>query len=175
MMVTVNKYNILLRFLHWIMGVLIIGLVIMGFYMGSADSNIKPFLYSWHKTLGITMLGLVILRLIIRFTTKIPPMPQGSNIILNYISKMVHWALYLFMFIMPLSGYIMSSASQRHFKWFFDIDVPLLISKNAEIASNAHNLHTTAPYILVAFIVLHFLGALKHLIINRENILKRIW
>ena len=157
------------------MALLIIGLIIMGFTMSNMDNSLKPTIYGLHKSFGITVLGLALLRLLLRIFTKVPPMPKNSNIFLNYISRFTHWGLYCFMFIMPLSGYVMSSASQRSFKWFFNIDVPLLIDQNTEIAQNAHNAHINAPYVLIALIGLHLLGTLKHLIINKENIVKRIW
>ncbi|MBQ4875317.1 MAG: cytochrome b [Rickettsiaceae bacterium H1] len=169
----VKKYNLFLRFMHWFMAMLIIGLIIVGFNMGKADDAIKPFIYGIHKAIGVTIIGLVLLRLLIRIFTVIPPMP--NNFLLDYIARIVHWCLYLLMFSMPISGYIMSSSSGRNFTWFFDINVPLLIEKNQKLAVSAHTLHVVGAYVFVVFISLHFLGTLKHLIIDKENILKRIW
>lgn len=169
------KYNLSLRLLHWIMAILIISLIFIGFFMVSASDALKPTLYSLHKATGITVLALIVLRLSIRLFSINPPLPTNSNYMLNFIARLVHWLLYLFMFIMPMSGYIMSSASQRHFTWFFDLDVPLLVGQNMTLAMNAHSIHVVSAYIITSLIALHLLGTIKHLVIDKINILKRIW
>ena len=169
----VKKYNFFLRIMHWFMAILIIGMIIMGFNMSKADDVMKPLVYGLHKAVGITVMGGVILRLLIRYFTIKPLMPNNS--ILDYLARVVHFCLYFIMLSMPISGYVMSSASGREFTWFFDITVPLLIYKNEQLASNAHIIHTFMSYALVAFISMHFLGTLKHIIVDKQNILKRIW
>ncbi|MCV3769404.1 MAG: cytochrome b/b6 domain-containing protein, partial [Wolbachia pipientis] len=83
-----------------------------------------------------------------------------------------HFFLYSLMVLMPLSGYIMSSASGIKIKYLFHI--PLLIDKNKELSNIANKLHSIFAYFMIFSITLHILGTLKHTFINKQNILKRI-
>ncbi len=76
------------------------------------------------------------------------------------------------MVLMPLSGYVMSSASGKKIKYFFHI--PLLINQNKDLANTANQLHSMLAYFMVLFIILHILGALKHTFIDKQNIFKRM-
>ncbi len=155
------------------MAAMIFMLIVVGFNMGGAPDDMKPFLYRIHKAFGITVLLLVFVRLLFRFCTTVPKMPDNS--FLNRIAKVVHWLLYLTMFSIPISGYVISSASGKPISWFFGIDIPLFIDKSVEITGYASTMHLLGVRIFIVMILLHFLGTLKHLVINKENILKRIW
>lgn len=141
--------------------------------MGTADNAIKPLMYGLHKATGITVLFLVIIRVAIRLNTKTPPAVSKGAI--DLIVRSVHFMLYLLMFCLPISGYIMSSASGRDFTWYFDIKIPLIINKSQTLALYAHNAHSIIAYSLTALIAMHLLGTAKHIFIDKKNILKRIW
>ncbi|MDR1139913.1 MAG: cytochrome b [Rickettsiales bacterium] len=169
-----EKYNLSLRIIHWLMAVFIIGMLCSGLYMKSltVSNEIKFSMYTIHKACGITIFGLVIVRILFRAFTYVPPLPASFSRFEINISKIVHFGLYALMILVPLSGYVMSSASGRGIKYFFHI--PLLINKNKELASAANGLHSILAYFMIFFIVLHILGALKHIFIDKQNIFKRI-
>ncbi|MCM1001964.1 cytochrome b [Wolbachia pipientis] len=169
-----NKYSLGLRIIHWLMAVFIIGMLCSGFYMKSlpVSNEFKFSMYTIHKACGVTVFGLVVIRILFRAFTCIPPLPASFSRFEINISKTVHFGLYALMILVPLSGYVMSSASGRGIKYFFHI--PLLISKNKELASAANGLHSILAYFIVFFIVLHILAALKHTLIDKQNIFKRI-
>ncbi|MDR2977857.1 MAG: cytochrome b [Rickettsiales bacterium] len=169
-----NKYSLGLRIIHWLMAVFIIGMLCSGFYMkGLPVSNeIKFNIYAIHKACGVTVFGLVVIRIFFRAFTCVPPLPANFSRLIINASKAVHFGLYSLMILMPLSGYVMSSASGKKIKYFFHI--PWLISKNKELASTANGLHSILAYFIVFFIVLHILAALKHTLIDKQNIFKRI-
>lgn len=169
-----DKYSLPLRVIHWLMAIFIIGMLCSGFYMKSlpVSSEIKFSIYSIHKACGITVLLLVIIRIFLRIFTYAPPFSASFSMFIVTVSKAVHFGLYFLMVLMPLSGYVMSSASGIRIKYFFHI--PLLINKNIELASAANNLHSILAYFLLLLITLHILGALKHTLIDKQNIFKRI-
>ncbi|MGL9717954.1 MAG: cytochrome b [Wolbachia sp.] len=169
-----EKYNLGLRIIHWLMAVFIIGMLCSGFYMKSlpVSNEIKFSIYAIHKACGVTILGLVIIRIFFRVFTCVPLLPVNFSRFEVNASKTVHFCLYSLMILIPLSGYVMSSASGIKIKYFFHI--PLLISKNKELANAANGLHSILAYFIIFFITLHILAALEHTFIDKQNIFKRI-
>src|ERR1700721_1488505 len=107
---TENSFGLIARSLHWIMAILIFGMLILGLYMiGLPISLEKLKLYGWHKEWGFVVLGLLIIRLVWR---AINVTPNLSLPLLEHIAaRLVHWAFYLLLIAMPLTGWLMSSAS----------------------------------------------------------------
>lgn len=169
-----DKYSLGLRVIHWLMAVFIIGMLCSGLYMKSLplSNEIKFNIYAIHKACGITILGLIIVRIFFRVFTYVPPLPANFSRLVINVSKTVHFGLYSLMVLMPLSGYVMSSASGKQIKYFFHI--PLLINQNKDLANAANQLHSVFAYFMILFIILHILGALKHTFIDKLNIFKRM-
>ena len=171
-----TKYHSLVRIMHWLTGIPIILMVIMGFClkMDVFPSN-YPIgeLYTLHKAIGIILLSLLILRLVCRFISIIPPYPNSFPHYLILVSKITHLGLYITSITMAMSGYIMSSASGRAIK-IFSFDVPLLIENNKNIANIAQQCHNICAYMLSILIIMHILAALKHKFIDKDNIFNRI-
>ncbi|WP_333022930.1 cytochrome b [Wolbachia endosymbiont of Pentidionis agamae] len=169
-----NKYSLSLRIIHWLMALFIIGMLISGFYMKSLPGSnaIKFSIYAVHKACGLTIFGLVIVRILFRVFTYVPPFLASFSNFTIAITKIVHLGLYFIMIAMPLSGYIMSSASGINIKYFFH--VPLFIEKNKKLAVIANESHSVLAYLIIFLISLHLIGTLKHLLIDKQNILKRI-
>src|SRR5437764_14708296 len=114
---TNSNYGIVAISLHWLMAVLIIGLLIIGLYMVSLPKGPdKFFLIGWHKQLGVVVLGLGIFRLIWRLLNIRPPLllPWWEK----FAALTVHWGCYGFMLALPLSGWLMSSASGYEVSFF---------------------------------------------------------
>ncbi|QKX01330.1 cytochrome B [Wolbachia endosymbiont of Dipetalonema caudispina] len=156
------------------MATFITSMLCFGFYMKSlpANNKTKSNMYTVHKTCGITVFVLAITRIFFRIFTHIPPFPENFSRLEINVSKVIHFFLYFLMVLMPLSGYIMSSASGIKIKYLFHI--PLLIDKNKELSNIANKLHSIFAYFMIFSITLHILGTLKHTFINKQNILKRI-
>ena len=170
-----QKYHYSLRILHWVVAILTFCMIGVGFYMtGYAVAPQKYEMYATHKSLGMTIFFLLVLRFFLRKFLGIPDMPRQLSKFEKVASKIVHYFLYLLLLFAALSGYVMSSAGGRAMSWFYLFDVPLLIPLNKYVASFAHDLHSVLPYILLAIIALHILAALKHVLIDKVNIIKRI-
>nr|WP_255453347.1 cytochrome b [Wolbachia endosymbiont of Atemnus politus] len=137
------------------------------------SSEIKFSIYAIHKACGITILGLVAVRIFFRVFTCVPPLPANFSRFEVNSSKTVHFCLYFLMILIPMSGYVMSSASGIKIKYLFYI--PLLISKNKELANAANGLHSMLAYFIIFFITLHILAALKHTFIDKQNALYRLY
>jgi len=165
--------------IHWLMAIMIFGLIISGNYMVGLDANIttnKYDIYKIHKSFGVTIIFLLIIRLIIRKTTSIPPMSENFSKIEKILAYLAHGLLYLFMIAVALSGYIMSDAA-NYLIMCFGLEMPDFIEKDKGLSEVARSLHTISPYIMLCLISIHILAALKHLFFDvaSKNVLKKMW
>lgn len=158
-----DKYPILMRLMHWLFALLILSLIAVGWYMEGLDKSVsyKYDLYHLHKSFGVLVIFLLFARLVVRWASKIPDLPDSMPAYQRKLGRLVHWLLYLFMFLVPLSGYMMSDAGGRDVP-LFNLTMPSFLEKNPELASRLHDIHVTIPYVLLGIIVLHTLAAIKH-------------
>jgi cytochrome b561 len=160
--------------MHWLMSLVIIGVLAVGLYMTNMpDSDQKWQLYGLHKSFGVLVLLLLIARVFFRFNSTLPLALKGISPVELTLSKIVIAALYLLMLIIPLSGYLMSGFGGYPIS-FFGITLPELITKNPSLGGVFHSMHGYAAYAIIGFIILHTAGALKHIFIDRINILRRM-
>lgn len=171
---TRKSYGILSIFLHWIMTVLIIGLFLLGLWM--MDLTYYDAWYitapNLHRSFGMLALMLVIFRLIWRLTN---PLPEGVvKKWEQYMARVVHRLFYLLIFTVIISGYLITTADGQAVSVFGWFDVPAIIYGFDNQEDLAGNVHEVSAYILMAFIVLHTLAALKHHFINQDSTLRRM-
>lgn len=160
---------------HWGMAILIIGLLIVGFYMTELPIGVKKLtLYRYHKEFGILILMLVAFRLGWRWKSIIPPLPSHLAWWQKMGAHSVHYALYGFMIVNPLTGWMLSSSaglSVSFFGWFV---LPDLVSPNPHLREILTLIHHLLAYGLVAAICAHVGAALQHHFYYKDTILKRM-
>ena len=161
------KYHIAIRCLHWLMAICIIAMLVLGFFM---SGNLA---YNIHKTLGISLIFLIFIRIIVRLLTKAPAFPVGFKKRDIVLAKLGHFALYALMIIMPLSGWFMIDFGANPIK-VFGTELFSLVDKNKDLRKIAYQIHETLPYILIFMISAHVLAVVKHKIVDKVNLLKRI-
>lgn len=163
-----------MRLLHWTIAVLMIGLIIAGFVMSDMENSPLKFqIYGLHKSFGLAVLGFAILRWLVRISSEVPPMPDVVRWYEKMLARFTYVFMYLALLAMPISGYVMSVAGGYPVS-FFGYPVPALFPKNEGLGKIAYETHELLGWVWVALITLHVLGYLKHLIFDRENLLKRI-
>ena len=173
------KYSVGMRAVHWLMSLIIIGVLGMGLYMTglSDDHPSKWDYYALHKSFGVLVLGLILVRIILRLVSEIPETEKGIGKLYDVMSKVVIFALYVLMFCVPASGYMMSMIG-GHGVLFFGMKVPNILPEfimtKGYLGGVAYNVHIYGAYVFIAAIVLHLLGTIKHVFIDKINILKRI-
>lgn len=166
-------FGLIAILLHWIMAILIISMLALGLYMTPLPISLEKLkLYGWHKEYGFLVLALVILRLTWRLINKTPDLsiPWYEKI----AARMVHWAFYVFMFAMPISGWLITSAAGLPASFFGLLTLPNLIAPNEESRLFFQMVHQWLGYALIVTIVLHISGALKHHLIDKDDILRRM-
>lgn len=168
-----SHFGIVAIGLHWLMAILIIALLCIGLYMTTLAATPQKFaLYGYHKEFGILVLALAAFRLIWRIRNQIPSLDLPKwQVMAAYLA---HYALYFFMFAMPLSGWFMSSAAGHPPSFFGLFTLPNLVNPNKDLSHWFALAHTWLAYMLIATIGIHTLAALKHHFIDKDNILRRI-
>jgi cytochrome b561 len=168
-----NHFGLVAILLHWIMAVLIIGMLILGLYMVTLPISLEKLkLYGWHKEYGFLILALAIFRLLwrLRNVTPLLSLPPLERI----AARMVHWAFYGFMFALPITGWLITSAAGLPVSFFGLFTLPNLIAPNEGLRQLFGTVHQWLGYVLILTICLHISAALKHHFINKDDILKRM-
>ena len=173
-----EKYPVLMRLLHWLMAVMLLGLIASGWFMASLDPEVAPYkydIYFWHKSFGVVAMMLIILRIIIRLASRVPELPAGLPEHEKKLAHVAHGLLYLLMFFVPLSGLLMSDLG-GHSIPLFGLTLPDMFETNKELAGQLHSIHAFIPYVLLGIIALHILGALKHRFMDspENDVLKKM-
>jgi cytochrome b561 len=169
------KYPIALRILHWLMAVMIIGLLALGLYMAELPKGDPRHdtLYNLHKSFGVTVLALAFIRLAVRMALGAPPLPEIIPVMERRMAELGHLALYGFMFLMPVSGYVMSTSYGLSVKWF-GITLPRLMGIDRARGALAGDVHSYAAYALIGMILMHAGAVILHYVRQRVNLLKRM-
>ncbi len=168
---TKDAYDIISKSFHWVITLIILALILVGFYM--VDIPYSPWklkVYALHKSFGLLVLWLAGLRILWRVYTSPPKSLETHAKWEKELSKIIHTSLYIAMFVMPLSGWAMSSAGEYPVP-FFGFQMPDIVSKSPDLAKLFNQMHKVVAYLLVASVTLHALGAFKHHFIDRNKIL----
>lgn len=158
------KYPPGMRALHWTMAAIIIGIATLGLYMtGLPDkAPVKPELYDWHMAFGSLILFLIVVRLLVRAKSRVPPLPLTIPAWERNAARTAHALLYVCMVGVPAFGYLAASAYPPDVGiWFFGMTLPDGISKDKELAEILIEFHRYLAYSFIALIVLHVAAALK--------------
>ena len=161
--------------LHWLMAAGLIGTFALGVYMHELPfSPDKLRLYSWHKWAGVTLFMLALMRLAWRAGHRPPELPAAMSPLMRRAAAWVHAALYLLMLAIPLSGWLMSSAKGVTTVWFGVLPLPDLLGKDKALGDCLLEVHQTLNFTLLALVIGHTGAALKHHLIDRDDVLTRM-
>lgn len=170
-----ENYGTVAKSLHWLIAALVIGMIGLGLYMSGQDPSPPVFkMYALHKSVGVTILLLALLRLIWKFSGPRPSPLPNHKLWEKRLATVIHTLLYVSLFLMPLSGWIMSSAKDFSVSVFGLFTLPDLVAPNEGLAELAEEVHEIAAFTLIGMIVLHFAGAMKHHLIDRDATLRRM-
>ena len=169
------SYGLVAIILHWLMAFTVIGLFGLGLYMVELtyyDSWYKGSL-DLHKSIGITLAAILIFRILWRVFSK-QPKPVGTNTKVNQLAHTAHIAMYILLAVIVVAGYLISTADGRPIEVFTLFNVSALDFVLDDQADIAGKVHYYGACILIGFVVLHALGALKHHFIDKDKTLTRM-
>ncbi|NKJ45195.1 cytochrome B [Burkholderia sp. SG-MS1] len=168
------RYAGVLIALHWLIALGILGLLAVGFYMVGLPKGlpVKATLINLHKSLGLTVFLLVLLRIVALAAFNRPPLPP-MRAWQRAAARITQGLLYVGMIVMPLAGYLGSSFN-RFGTRFWGLLLPKWGWEDPHLRELFFGIHEVMAYVLIALIVLHVAGALKHQWIDRDNLLARM-
>jgi cytochrome b561 len=170
-----SRYTLTAIALHWLMAVLLLGMFAVGLTM--VELPLSPWklkVYSWHKWAGVTLFLLVWVRLAWRFTHRPPALPDSMPAPLKLAAHAGHGLLYLLMIAIPISGWLMSSAKGFQTVYFGVLPIPDLLDKNKELGDLLREVHEALNFLLAFVVVGHAGAALKHHLIDKDDVLTRM-
>lgn len=162
-------------FLHWLMAMLVLVAFPVGVIMHDmAFSPDKLRLMSYHKWIGVTIFLLLVVRLVWRFAHTPAPILQSIPQWQKMAATGVHVLLYVLLFAIPLSGWLMSSAKGFQTVYFGILPLPDLIGKDKLLADILSEVHEVLNITLLLLFGAHVLAALKHHFVDRDDTLARM-
>lgn len=173
------RYHPVSVLLHWVLGLALIGLFAVGLYMTDLPFSPQRLkLYNWHKWAGVTLLALSAFRLIWRLTHRPPALPVAIEAAMPGWQKLAHHAthhgLYLLFFAVPLLGWAYSSAAGFPIVLFGVLPLPDFVPVSEELAELIKPLHKLSALAMMALVLLHVAGALKHQLVDRDGLIARM-
>lgn len=174
-----TRYHPVSVLLHWVLGLALIGLFAVGLYMTDLPFSPQRLkLYNWHKWAGVTLLALSVFRLVWRLTHRPPPLPRAIETAMPRWQRLAHHAthhgLYLLFFAVPLLGWAYSSAAGFPVVLFGVLPLPDFVPVSEELAGLIKPLHKLSAFTMMALVLLHVAGALKHQFVDRDGLLSRM-
>lgn len=163
------------KFFHWSIALLVIGLLVGGLTMTEMKlSPDKIQFYALHKSVGITVLILMLLRFAWRGIDPRPEDVAGLSPTVAFAAHAVHRLLYVALIAMPISGWVYNSASNFPLQWFGVVQLPAIVAADKELKHLAHEVHEFLAWTIIALLIAHVAGALKHHLIDRDDTLRRM-
>ena len=171
-----DRWGAVSQAFHWIIVLMILGLAVVGLTLDELPRSPKYFwVYTAHKSMGITVLFLVLARIAWRLYAGAPHPVPGTPTWQERIASVTHWLLYALTLAIPLSGWLYDSASGlRPFRWFGLFDMPKLVAPNEAIRDASHNAHEWLFWVLVALVLAHAGAAFYHHVFQRDATLTRM-
>jgi len=172
-----SAYAAPLRALHWLMAAIIftaIGLGVSAINL-PRGAPLRVELLELHKSLGVTALALVVLRLAVRLLSRTPPYRPPLGRLNHLAASAAHGLIYVVMFAMPLSGYVHSMAGKHGFRWFGLFPVPSFVAPSEIADVGAGKAHYALAILLGALLTAHVLAAIWHARVRRDAVFQRMW
>lgn len=169
-----KRYGAVAQLFHWA----IVALIIIQFFLANKAAGLplgpaKIATLATHKSFGMTIFGLAILRLIWRWFNPVPSLPPGP-LWQQRAAHVSHWLLYGLILVTPIIGWLSSSARNFPVSWFGLITLPDFVEPNKAVYDFLHGTHQVLAITLLCVALVHAAAALKHHFIDRDNVLRRM-
>lgn len=171
-----SQYGLITKILHWLLCILIIVQATGGLLFDEMSKALRSTIMPYHKSLGLLILLIVVLMILLRLFTPKPAWPVSMPKWERFAAKAGHAVLYLCLLIMPLSGWLMSTAAGWP-PYFFGLGpIPMPgIPLDKALAGIASNVHSVVIWVLIVIAAIHIIAALRHHFFEKDNVLKNMW
>ncbi|SNB51662.1 cytochrome b561 [Arboricoccus pini] len=170
-----RAYTLPAVWLHWLTAILVMATLPVAWIMSSLPDNDPraDTYFTIHKSLGVTIFVLVVLRLLWRAIKPAPDLPHDIPPWQALAARINHWLLYAILLVMALSGYLLTVAAGYPLSYFGLFDVPGF-GKYETLANVADTLHVLGRFLVYLFVAVHILAAIWHVAVRRDGTLNRI-
>lgn len=167
-----GQYRPLSKWIHWMVALIVIPMVLGSFYLEDLPKLYKGNVIGLHKSLGLCVLLLMIFRVVYLYIAGRPALPSSIARWEWWLSKIVQYALYISLILMPLSGWIMSTAAGKSPNFFWLVVLPFPgIAHDKTLSDFMFDTHQTLAFMIIGLLTLHIAGALKHFFIDKDNVM----
>ncbi|WP_176962659.1 cytochrome b [Mariprofundus sp. NF] len=170
-----SQYGIIAKGFHWLLFLMLTFSVIAGNFLASMPKGVEKLQAAgMHKSFGLIILSLILMRLAWRLINTTPKHPDGTTPAKAALANAMHWGLYALMLAQPIAGILMSQAFGYPASLFGIVDFPTLIEKNIELAKLFKAAHGYIWIVLVIAVAGHVGAALYHHFIEKNDVLNRM-
>ena len=162
--------------LHWMIAALVLAMILLGQVMTEVprQTPLRGALFNFHKSLGLLVLGLVVVRLAWRVGHRPPPLPVEIPSWNRHLASLTHGSFYVLLLAQPLLGYVASVFGKYGVK-FFGVELPAWGSDNPVVREPFMAAHHLVADLLVGLIILHLAGVAWHRFGSRPELWRRMW
>jgi cytochrome b561 len=171
---TATRYGSVAQLFHWVIVVLIVTQFVLARRAEGLSPVAKIGVLATHKSVGITILALAVLRLTWRLFNPVPPLPAGTPRWQERAAHVSHFLLYALLFVQPVLGWLMSSARAFSVSWFGLVQLPDFIEPNKAAFERLRDWHEVMAWSLATIAVIHLAAALKHHFFDHDDVLRRM-
>jgi cytochrome b561 len=165
-----QRFTPLQRLLHWLMALCILAMLFIGVGMVSTITPTYLSLVSIHKSLGIAILALAVIRLVVRLRYGAPPLPADLPAPMRLAAILSHYALYALMIGMPLIGWAMLSAAAYPVVLYGGVRLPAILPQSDRLHTLLWDAHFYLAFLFFALILMHLAAALFHALVRRDGV-----
>ena len=172
-----ERYTAVAIWLHWLVALGVLAQIGFGWALGEIPRATpeRTIYVNLHKSTGMILGVLILLRLAWRLTHKPPPLPASVPAWQKRAARASHGLLYACMLVMPLAGYAASNFSRFGVNFLNSFMLPPWGANDRAIYAFLNGLHVWTSYLFVVLIAIHILAALKHLLVGRDGVFQRMW
>jgi cytochrome b561 len=172
---TPRRWGAIAQLLHWLIVLFIVAQFTLATLFEQLPAGAKKLtLLSRHKSIGITILMLALVRLAWRWSNPTPTLPDTLKPYERTLARLTHALLYVLLFAVPLSGWLMSSARGFPVSWFGFLQLPDLVPKNKALYEALLTTHGILAWTLGVVATVHLVAALKHHFVLKDDVLRRM-
>ena len=170
-----DHYPATSKLLHWLVAICVLTTAPVAITMTRLSEGLtRDTLYNFHKSLGLLILVLMILRLINRLAVGAPIPEPGIERWQKTVSSAVHTSFYVLLVAMPIVGYIANSAYGAPTPFFGLFDLPPIVDKNETLSTPLFTIHRLVGWLVIILVLIHVSAALYHHFVRRDNVLQRM-
>jgi len=174
---TPRRYPVAMMVIHWLTAASIATVVVLAWLFPGGKANDSSVLLLVHRSVGLTILALTVLRLVLRGTLPVPAEPDAASRLQkleNFAARIVHFLLYVILIAMPVSGFLWTTSRGTPVDVFGLFSIPPLLPASDAVHSVARAIHSTGQFAVYAVVALHVAAALFHLVVRRDGVMDRM-